>query len=52
MLPSRSRFLAEATSNLYYTILKSYYTFITYDGWKSNEQLAKSNEQGAKTNEQ
>ena len=32
--------------------LNLYYTFITYDGRKSNEQRAKSNKQRAKSNEQ
>ena len=57
MLPSRPGILAEATSTLIKTFstvffLNLHYTFITYDGRKSNKQRAKSNAQSAKSNEQ
>ena len=55
--PSRSRILAEATSALIkkFSIVffpNLHYTFITYNGRKSNEQRTKSNKQRAKSNEQ
>ena len=48
MLPSRARILAEASNTLIKIfsvmfILNIYYTFVTYDERKSNEQRAKSN---------
>ena len=57
MLSSHSEILAEATSTLIkifsiVIFLNLYYTFITYDGPKSNEQRAKGNKQWAKSNEQ
>ena len=57
MLPSYSGILSEARSKLIKTFsgaffLNLYYTFITYDGLKSNKQQAKSNKQRAKSNEQ
>ena len=57
MLPSCPGILAEATSTLIKTFssvffLNLHYTFITYDGRKSNKQRAKSNAQSAKSNEQ
>ena len=57
MLPSHPGILAEATSTLIKTFstvffLNLHYTFITYDGRKSNKQRAKSNAQSAKSNEQ
>ena len=57
MLPSRPGILAEATSTLIKTFstvffLNLHYTFITYDGRKSNKQRVKSNAQSAKSNEQ
>ena len=50
MLHSRSRILAEATSKLikiFSTMFfpNLYYTFITYDGRKSNEKRVTANEQ-------
>ena len=55
--PQRSEILTEATSALVKTFsivlfLSLYYTFITHDGRKSNEQRAKSNKQRAKSNKQ
>ena len=57
MLHSRSGISAEATSTLINTFfivffLNLYYTFIVYDGRKSNQQRTKSKEQRAKSNEQ
>ena len=57
MIPSRSGILAEALSTLIKTfliviLLNLYYTFITYDGPKSNEQRAKINEKRTKSNQQ
>ena len=57
MLDSRSEISAEATSTLINTFfivffLNLYYTFIVYDGRKSNRQRTKSKEQRAKSNEQ
>ena len=55
--PQRSEILTEATSALVKAFsivlfLSLYYTFITHDGRKSNEQRAKSNKQRAKSNKQ
>ena len=57
MLLSPSGILAEAKSTLIKTfsivlLLLLYYTFITYNGRKSNKQQAKSNEQRTKSNKQ
>ena len=57
MLPSRSIILSEAKSKLTKTFsvvffLNLHYTFLTYDGPKSNEQRTKSNKQRAKSNKQ
>ena len=57
MFPSYSGILAGATSALINTLsmvffLNLYYTFITYDVRKGNEQWAKSNEQRTESNEQ
>ena len=57
MLTLRSWILAEATITLVKTFsivffLNFYYTFITYDGPKGNEQRAESNDQRVKSNEQ
>ena len=54
--PLALRDLTEARSKLIkifsiVLFLNLYYTFITYDGPKSNEQRAKSNKQRAKGNE-
>ena len=56
MLHSGSEILAEATYTPVKTFsiaffLNLYYTFITHDGRKSNQQREKINEQRAKSNE-
>ena len=56
MLPSCSSILPETTSTLIKVFSIAFslnlYSFITYDGRKSNGQQVKSNEQRAKTNHQ